>query len=176
MIKLELQDVTLYDEIRNEFIYIKGDYVTFEHSLYAIREWEGEHKKAFLSKNTHSKEELRDYMRCMALPYDLHPELITDNVFITLMRYIEDTRSATKISHKDNVGGIPKDISAEVTYSMMAELGIPFEADKWNLFALNRLIETMTTRANPKKMSTKDIYKENNDLNEARKKKYNTKG
>ena len=67
-------------------------------------------------------------------------------------------------------------MTSEVIYAVMVETGIPFECQDWHINRLLMLLNVLDLRANPKKMSRNEIYKQNTDLNEQRKARYNTKG
>ena len=60
--------------------------------------------------------------------------------------------------------------------AMMAEAGIPFECQYWNINRLLVLLNVIEARRNPKKMSQAEIYKQNADLNAQRKAQLNTRG
>lgn len=184
MLELKLDDAELYDEVNNEFISIPGGTFQFEHSLKAIRKWEGEYKKSFLNAETFSREELLYYYNCMIL--DNHtsiiPEaLITSEVESKLTKYIDETRTATDVKNKEAKGSNSKQssiVTAEVIYGMMSLLNVPFEpCENWNINNLLMLIKVITIQQGGKTpMSRSDIYKENTELNKARRAELNSRG
>ena len=59
----------------------------------------------------------------------------------------------------------------------MIELGIAIELEKWHLNRLLTLIRVCIEKnSSGKKMSKKDIYKQNKSLNAARRKQFGSKG
>ena len=70
-----------------------------------------------------------------------------------------------------------KPITAELIYYWMLSFNIPFECEKWHLNRLLALIRVCGRETTPpKKMSRQELINRNHELNEARKRKFNTKG
>ena len=177
MITLQIDDVELYDHETNEFINLKGGTFSFKHTLRAINLWESDYKKPFMTSNLTQKE-LKMYYVYMCLDYGITTSHITQSVYETLTEYIKDSRTATVISRSGGTGvSNVKSITSELIYSMMVAAGVPFEAEDWNVNRLLTLLEVISIQNAPKeKMSRDDIYRQNRELNERRKKQYKTKG
>ena len=86
-------------------------------------------------------------------------------------RYIESPMTATTIIEENNRKTNSEKLTSEVIYSMMIDLGIPFECEKWHLNRLIMLIRVCAKRNSPpKKMSKKDVLSKYASLNAARRK------
>lgn len=180
MLDLVIPAQELYDEERNEFITLSKDqHLRLEHSLVSLSKWESKWCKPFLTKDPKTIPETIDYIKCMTITQNVDPVvyLCLNNKCIDLVNdYIEAPMTATTFSQQQNNG--PKEIvTAEIIYYWMIALNIPFECQKWHLNRLLTLINVCNIKNSPeKKMPTREIYERNRALNEARKKKFNTKG
>lgn len=67
MLKIVIPPTELWDEKKNEFVFIRGCELQLEHSLVSISKWEAKWNKAFLSKNAKTNEETLDYVKCMTI-------------------------------------------------------------------------------------------------------------
>ena len=65
MLLLNIPETELYDEVRNEFTFVKKQTLVLEHSLLSLSKWESKWHKPFLSKKEKTNEETFDYIRCM---------------------------------------------------------------------------------------------------------------
>lgn len=176
MIKIKFDDIEMYDSEMNTFYIIQGGLYVFEHSLKSISEWEAIYKKPFLSDSkSHSDSEMAHYCRLMAIDKEPPVELYTSKVYQELIEYIKDPQTATTLSSSKQSGS-RHIITSEVVYAMMAEAGIPFECQYWNINRLLVLLNVIEARRNPKKMSQAEIYKQNSVLNAQRKAQLNTRG
>lgn len=176
MLSLYLESSEYFNEKTNEFVTIEGGYFDFEHSLKAISLWEAKHKVPFIS-SSRTTEELMDYFQCMSVDKPLPKELITEEVALKLASYMEDPQTATTVSDNSK----RKDrriITSEVLYSLMVIAQVPFECENWHLNRLLMLLQVISVETNPNKpkMSKAEILSRNKALNDARRKKYNTKG
>ena len=89
--------------------------------------------------------------------------------------YMDDPMTATTINRR-NQSKKREVIPAEVIYYWMIALNIPFECQKWHLNRLLMLVDVVSLKNNPEKMSKSDILRSNRELNAARRKRLNTKG
>lgn len=187
MLPLKVSDVETYDEKTNEFRTIKGGILYLEHSLLSISKWESETHEPFLKKEHRSYEETLLYIKCMTVSNtggaDIFDALSKKNID-EVNAYISDPMSATTFSNnsqkEQRVKTRKSYYTSEQIYHLMIALQIPFECQKWHinrLLALIKICEIENERANKKgRMSRSEIYNQNHDLNEARKKALNTKG
>lgn len=180
MLKIIVPGQELYDQKNNKFITKKDQELKLEHSLLSISKWEAKWKKPFLvSKPEKTKEEILDYIKCMStVPVN------DDSVFYRLTKenmelinaYIQDPMTATWFNDSKTKNS-REIVTSEVIYAQMIGLGIPIEFEKWHINRLTTLIRVCDIKFNKgTKMSKKEIYKSNKELNEARRKKMNSKG
>ena len=186
MLQVVIPSAELYDETNEEFVHVKGQTLQLEHSLVSISKWEAKWKKAFLTKDQKSNEEILDYIRCMTLTQNVSPliyKVIPKEVFNQIFSYIEDPMSATVITEIKNPGA-PKrkseTVTSELIYYWMVALQIPFECQKWHINRLMTLIRICEIKNTPpdkrKKMSRSEILARNSELNAARRAAMGTKG
>lgn len=181
MLKIIVPSSELWDEEKQEFVYGKEQTLILEHSLVSLSKWESKWNKAFLNKDKKSTEETIDYVRCMTITQNVDPEVylrLSQQNIDDINRYIEAPMTATHINRYGKKGGINREtVTSELIYYWMIALNIPFECQKWHLNRLLTLIEVCEVKSQPgKKMSKREIMSRNAALNEARKRKLNTKG
>lgn len=180
-IEIEIEGRELYDEAKGEFIPSIGNRkIVLEHSLKSVSKWESKWHKPFLSKEPRSSEENLDYIKCMTITQnvdDVVYKLLTQKNVDEITSYINDSMTATHFSETANKGSFKRIITSELIYCWMVSLNIPFECQNWHLNRLLTLIRTINEENSPKKkISKNDLYKNNTALNEARRKKLNSKG
>ena len=177
MLTIIIPETELYDEIQNEFKYVKEQKLVLEHSLVSLSKWESKWHKPFLSKDPKTREETIDYIRCMTVN-SVDPivyQCVSSDNIQEINKYIEDPMTATTI--KSQTKGKQEIITAEIIYYWMVALQIPFECQKWHLNKLLTLINVVNIKNKPpKKMSKKDVMSRNASLNAARRKALHTKG
>lgn len=188
MLEIKTGKQEAYNEVKGEFtsIYV-GPTFKLEHSLLSLSKWEAKYKKPFLSgKDDKSQEELLDYFKMMVVegdPDDLIPNLTNENL-IEIGNYIsEDKQTATWFSDDETSQKASKEvITSEILYYVMFSNRIDKECENWNLNRLLTLFRVFNEKAkendpsNKKKMSKQELLRRNRTLNEARKKKFKTKG
>lgn len=179
MLKIIVPEMEYYDELNEEFIFAKEQVLQLEHSLVSISKWEAKWHTPFLDGKDKTFEQLIDYVRCMTITQNVNEEVysrLTESNMNDINDYIENPMTATTFS--DNRQTPNREIiTSEVIYYWMVSFNIPFECQKWHLNRLLTLIKVCNVKNNPpKKMSRNEILQRNKALNEARKKKLNTKG
>ncbi|MBR2248045.1 MAG: hypothetical protein IJ880_13665 [Bacilli bacterium] len=169
------------DHPYGQFVYSKPQEVTLEHSLISISKWESKWHKPFLDeKHQKTDEEFIDYVRCMSLtkiPDDCFNNISQMNK-LEIMRYIQDSMTATWFAKENAPPPSNKIITSEVIYSWMIQNDIPFDpCQKWHLNRLLTLIRVCSLEQMPaKKMSPMSILSQNASLNKARRAALHSKG
>lgn len=182
MLKIVVPARELWDERTQEFINIKEQPLTLEHSLVSLSKWESKWCKPFLTKQEKTREEIIDYVRCMTLTEDIDPiiyEYLSEGNVKQINSYIDAPMTATWFSEDDKKKsrGSGEQITSELIYYWMVALNIPFECQYWHLNRLITLIRVCEVKnQKPKKMSRRELMSRNASLNAARKQKLNTKG
>ena len=180
MLRLTIPTIELFDENKEEFVYIKGQTLQLEHSLVSLSKWESTWCKPFLTKNRKTEKETIDYIRCMTLTQNVNPEIynyLTDEQIDQVNDYIDARMTATWFSN--NKAGKPstEQVTSELIYYWMITLNIPFECQKWHLNRLLTLIKVCNLKNQPsKKMDRKDVLRRNAEINAARRKRLNSRG
>lgn len=178
MLLITVDDTEFFDAQKQEFVYIKRQTLSLEHSLVSLAKWEAKWHKPFLSQEPKTEEELIDYIRCMTITQNVNPLVyagLTDTHYKQIQDYMDDPMTATTInrrkkSHKREI------VTAEIVYYWMIALNIPFECQKWHLNRLLTLVDVISLKNNPEKMSKNEILRSNRELNAARRKRLHTKG
>jgi len=122
---------------------------------------------------------MMDYFRFMLidevdpdLVYRLSPEQMDE-----LTKYISDPMTASSIPDEGNKRPSNEMITSELIYYWMVALKIPFEAETWHLNRLMMLIQiTNYKQQPPKKQKAADAMATFREMNEKRKKMFNTTG
>ena len=179
MLKITVPAMEYYDEVNNEFIEFKEQVLQLEHSLVSISKWEAKWHKPFLDGKDKTLEQVIDYVRCMTITQNVNLDVytrLTEGNLKDINDYIENPMTATTFSDI-NQSPSREIITSEIIYYWMVAFNIPFECQKWHLNRLLTLIRVCNIKSNPpKKMGRNEILQRNKALNEARKKKLNTKG
>lgn len=176
MLTIQIEPSEFFDERNGRFITVKSQKIMLEHSLMSIRFWESKWHKSYFN---HEKtvEEFIDYIRCMTITKNIDPLIyrsLNRSMIESIKKYINSQMSALKFEEERRIGR--ETVTSELIYYWMIKFGIPFECEKWHLNQLLSLIKVCERKENPRKMSMSEIYARNTELNEARKKKYNTRG
>lgn len=182
MLEIAIPNGEYFDEKSGKFLQMKGQTIRLEHSLVSVSKWEAKWHKPFLNPKERTAEETIDYIRCMTITQNVDKDLyyfIPEKQIKEINDYIENPMTATWFSKKNGASkGHSRDIiTSEIIYWQMIELGIPIELEKWHLNRLLTLIRVCIEKnSSGKKMSKKDIYKQNKSLNAARRKQFGSKG
>lgn len=179
MLQIEIPNLELFDDDKQEFIDVKGRVLNLEHSLISLAKWESKWNVPFLSKKELTLEQTIDYIRFMTIDKNVDPNVyraLTTDIFDKIRAYIDAPMTATWFNERD--GSPNKEIvTAEIIYYSMIALNIPFECQKWHLNRLLTLIRVCNIKqSGTKKMKKQEIYDQNRALNEARRKRMNSKG
>lgn len=190
MLKIRIPDQPqeqLWDETNECFIYkpgVKGCELTLEHSLLSVSKWESIWCKPFLAEKEKTVEEELSYVECMTItPSNVDPEVyrrIPRSLLDKVNEYINSPSTATTFSGPKGNGKRNNEITtSELIYYWMTAANIPFECQKWHLNRLLTLIRICEIKNDPKgqkKLSSNEIRKGNDKLNEARRKAMHSKG
>lgn len=172
--------VELWDEGKQEFVYLPGRTLELEHSLVSLSKWESKMGKPFLSKNGKTYEESLEYLKCMMLTPN-----VTEETYDYLMRhnlseidnYINASMTATILPKNRGGKGKPETVTAELIYYWMIAMQIPSQYETWHLNKLITLIGVCNVKNSPtKKRSSDDILRDQMALNDERCKQLNSKG
>lgn len=172
--------VELWDEGKQEFVYLPGQTLEMEHSLASLSKWESKMGKPFLTKDAKTYEESLEYLKCMMLTPN-----VTEDVFEYLMShklrevddYINSSMTATILPPNRGRKGRSEIITAEVIYYWMIAMQIPAEYEYWHLNKLITLIGVCNVKNSPtKKRSSDEILRDQMALNAERCKQLNSKG
>lgn len=179
MLTITIPDSELFNEATQEFLTVKGQTITLEHSLVSVSKWESKWKKPFLGMDQKTEEEIIDYIRCMTITQNVNPSIyagLTRDNLKEIIAYIDDKMTATTFKNQQQKHS-REIITAEIIYYWMIELGIPFECQKWHLNRLLTLVNVCSIKQAPaKKMSRKDAMMQQSQLNAARRAKYKSRG
>lgn len=174
MLYLEIPDNEFFDENKSEFIYVKAQTLKLEHSLISISKWESKWQKPFLYTKMTTQQTV-DYIRCMTVGpvNDLNIYYgITDDHIKKVNNYINNPMSATTFNERFLKGRGRRSneiVTSEIIYYWMVTFRIPIEFEKWHLNRLMNLIKICEIKSRPgKKMSQRDILKQNAELNQRR--------
>lgn len=180
MLQITVPRRELWDEGREEFLYLEEQTLLLEHSLVSLSKWEQKWRKPFLATETLSPEESRDYIRCMTLTPDVDPlvyKFLSDDNINEVGKYIAEPMTATWFTKRENSKPSREIITAEIIYYWMTQLQIPFECENWHLSRLFTFIEVCSEKNKPpKKMSQNEAMSRHKALNAARRKQFNPKG
>lgn len=180
MLKITIPQTELWDEVHEEFLNVKRQTLTLEHSLVSLSKWEAKWHKPFISTEKKTLEETLDYARCMTLTQNVDPLVylcLTDQNLEEINTYIEAPMTATWFSEKKGGAKSTQKVTSELIYYWMVSYQIPFECQKWHLNRLLTLIRVCNEENKPqKKKSQREIMRSNAELNAARRKKWHSRG
>lgn len=174
--KIEIPEMELWDEEKEQIVFIKPQTITIEHSLVSISKWESKWKIPFMGKTPKTTEQMLDYVRCMTINQNVNPDVykyLPRSILSEIADYIEDSMTASWFRDDHNSSGTGEQITSELVYYWMDTLGIPADREKWHFNRLITLIRVHSAKSQkPKKMSAA----ERAALNKSRRAKLGTKG
>ena len=181
MLQLTIGGQDLWDDEKEEFVFVKPQTICLEHSLVSISKWESKWCKPFLSKITERTSEMMlDYVRCMTVTQNVDPSVyyaLTKEHLKQIEDYISAPMTATWFTEEKKSHANGEQVTSELIYYWMIALNIPFECQRWHLNRLLTLIRICDIKnQKPKKRSAREITQSRVALNAARKSKYHTKG
>lgn len=181
MLQLEIPiSPEIWDEKNEEFIDPVIKVIQLEHSLVSVSKWESKWHKSFLANKDKTNEEILDYVKCMTLTQNVHPDVynhLTDANVQQIKDYIKDTMTATTFSDDGKGKRNHRVVTAELIYCWMISNNIPFECRKWHLNQLLTLIRVCQAENSPrKKKPTAQTMRDNYALNMARRQKFRSRG
>lgn len=182
MLQIRIDGREFFDETTNTFREVKPITLVLEHSLLSISKWESKWHKPFFvgnAKDQRSSIEMEDYIRCMTLNKNVPDEvykMLSPADISKITNYVNDPMTATTVNTYGQNSINREVITSELIYYWMVSFNIPFECEKWHINRLLTLIKVCNAKNNPKKMSKRDIYSHNRELNRARRKALGTKG
>lgn len=180
MLQLNFPSMELFDEVKQEFIYIKQQDLQLEHSLVSISKWEAKWHKPFFSNSEKTLDEIQDYVRCMTITQNVNPNIylrMSREMYEKIKNYLDEPMTATWFSKDQRVRSNREIITAEIIYYWMITYNIPLDFQKWHINRLLTLIRVCSIKnSDPKKMSKKEVLSRQKALNAARRKKLNTSG
>lgn len=185
MLKIELQGGEFWDNDRNIFVTTKPRTLRLEHSLISLTKWEQHYKRRYLSEKNGPKtsEEIAYYFYCMSLDSNVDLWVFQNlpmGVVKEILDYVHDPMTASEVHDSGPTKRRPgrqEELSSELIYCYMFELGIPKECEKWHLNNLLMLIRIMSVKnAAPEKMSKDQAIKNYAALNKANRARLHTKG
>ena len=191
MLKIKIPDQPpeqLWNESKEEFEYLpgkKGCELTLEHSLLSVSKWEAIWCKPFLAKKEKTVEETISYIECMVVtPNNVDPEVfnrIPQSEYERVNKYINMPATATTFKGPKNGNGNTngETTTSELIYYWMSAANIPFECQKWHLNRLLTLLRVCEIKNDPKgqhKLSADEVRKDNDKLNEERRRALKSKG
>lgn len=175
MLELNIEAAEFYNSVTETFTEFEGGVYHFENSLKSMSKWESIWKVPFLSEEEKTESQMISYCLCMCVEGDLSSTMINDRVLAALTKYVSDIPSATTIKHESSTKGTI--MTTEVIYANMAQAGIPFEADEWNIFRLLNTLNIISVQNSPKKkMPASEVRRQNQDLNKLRRAQLHSKG
>lgn len=181
MLQITIPAIELWDEQKEEFITsVKEQTLQLEHSLISISKWESKWHKPFLSKETKTREQTLDYIKCMTITKNVEDSVysrLSNSNIDDINDYIDNPMTATTFSNISNNSNRKETTTSELIYYWMISYNIPMGCQKWHLNRLLTLIRICDVKNTPpKKMNKKDIINQYAALNASRRQQFNSRG
>lgn len=170
----------MWDEVNEVFVEPTFQTIQLEHSLVSLSKWESKWCKPFLAQQEKTDEEVMDYIKCMTITQNVHPEVynkLSEENVRQINDYIEAPMTATTFSKQEVKKFSREVVTAELIYYWMIALNIPFECQKWHINRLLTLIRVCNIKNQPpRKKNRTESANSYAALNASRRKQLNTKG
>jgi len=180
MLEIFVEEGELFDESTLRVIKTNPIHLKLEHSLLSIAKWESKWHIPFLQESERTQEQFLDYVRCMTITQNVEPsvyKILPAKTIYEIKSYIDDPMTATWFNKESNSKKGGRVVTSELVYCWMAQCQIPFDCEKWNFNRLITLIRVCSIENSPKKkMSGKNVLKQNASLNAKRKQAMHTRG
>jgi len=181
MLRLIVPGDEAYDESTSEFVTVGDIILDLEHSLVSVSKWESKYKKPFLSEAKKTTEETLDYIKLMVLTSDFPPEVfsrLTPDNLTEVNNYIQDPMTATWFNEMKKAPKTSETITSELIYFWLSTFSIPFEpVERWHLNRLLTLVKICSIKnSKPEKVDKATAAERRRELNERRRKEFNTRG
>ena len=189
----DIPELEFFDNRTQTFVkmparHVDAVHLQLRHSLMSIAKWESRWHESFVEKEQMTAEELLDYVRCMTINPQKNQDVyknLTEEDFKEIMEYMADPMSAIDLrkKKKPKKHGRKKTETAESVYFAMINLGIPMDFEKWHFNRLSTLIDYCANNggggmagATGKPKSQRELMEFYHAMNQANRKKYNSKG
>lgn len=180
MLRLTIGGEELFDNEKQEFLYLDEMTLELEHSLLSLSKWESFFEKSFLGTQDKTNEEVLYYVWCMILDDTVDKNILdrlSNKNLEDINAYISSKQSATTFGEMPQRPGKGEVITAELIYYWMVAFTIPFECESWHLNRLFSLIKICNIKnSKPQKRSKADIARDYQNLNAQRKAALGTTG
>ena len=177
--KIYIPEQELWDESREEFIPIKEQTLTLEHSLVSLSKWESKWCKPFLSPEDKTQEEIKDYIRCMITNEDVEDEIIyafTAQDLKKVEEYIAKDQTASTIPEtKDSSEPRSNELmTSELIYYYLGQIQcLTPTIENWHLSRTLMLIRVASFKQKPEKeLNKKEALAQCEDIREANMRKF----
>jgi hypothetical protein len=180
MLRLEVNLEELFDSGSKEFSY-RTFVLELEHSLVSLSKWESKFERAFLGKQEKTDEETLWYIRAMVITPEVPEEVfekMTQEHYSAINTHINAKMTATVIRELPGPKTQQEVITAELIYYWMVAMTIPFDpCQDWHLNRLLTLIRVCNVKSQPpRKMSHREVAKQQRELNAQRRQALGTRG
>ena len=171
-----------WDGVRRvkKLIKVPPIHLELEHSRLSISKWESKWKIPYIEQNSLTAEQFLDYCCCMTINRQKDPTVykyLRNQDALKINEYINDPMSARQIRKKRGGSRSRVRMTSEYFYSVMIQLGIPFECEKWHFGRLLALIDCCQAQSgNEPPMSYRQRQAYYSELNAQRRKMLGTKG
>lgn len=179
MLQLHIPDYEQWDQGKEEFIYTRGADVQLEHSLLSIVKFESHYHIPFIGTKLTDEQLIYYIGKCMLISKGVNEDIfrhLSPGNIVEVNDYIHDPMTATP--SLPSSGSISTEvITNELIYYWMGQNQIPWDAERWHLNRLMKLIElTSYKNTPPEKRSKQDMAKSRREENARRRALWNTKG